>query len=60
MSVPEHNLILELARVALWARDDAAAWKRDAEAAYETHTEACNALWEELERQVTKNFRSDP
>lgn len=58
MSVPAHNLILELARAALIARDDAAAWKRDAEAACEAHTEACNALWEELERQVTKQLRS--
>ncbi len=58
MSVPAHNLILELAHKALMARDDAAAWKRDTEAACEAHQEACNALWDELERQVTTHFRS--
>jgi hypothetical protein len=48
--------ILELAKAALATRDDQALWKRDFDAAAEAHSEACNALWEELEEQVARHL----
>ncbi len=54
--VPAHKLILELARAALVTRDDDAAWKRDVREAAIAHEKTCDALWEELERQVKSVF----
>ena len=49
---PDHLQLLALARAALAARDDKTLWKRDADAAIQTHSAACDAVWDELERQV--------
>ncbi len=48
--------ILELAKAALAARDDQALWKRDLDAAVAAHGEACDALWHELEEQVSRHL----
>lgn len=50
---PDHLHLLALARAAIKARDDRAAWKCNWEVAMETHGAACDAVWDELERQVT-------
>lgn len=50
---PDHLHILALARRALTARDDKQTWKRSWKDAVDTHGAACDALWDELERQVT-------
>ena len=49
---PDHLHLLALARAAIAARDDKALWRRDADAAIQTHSAACDAVWDELERQV--------
>lgn len=50
---PDHLHLLALARAAIKARDDGALWKRSWQEGAEIHAEACNAIWDELERQVT-------
>lgn len=50
---PDHLHLLALARAAIKARDDGALWKRSLREAVETHGAACDAVWDELERQVT-------
>lgn len=49
---PDHLAILTLAKDALRARDDRTAWREGISHAAEIHGAACNAVWEELERQV--------
>ena len=51
-ATPDHLRILALARAALQARDDQKLWGRSATEACDRHGAACDALWEELERQV--------
>jgi hypothetical protein len=50
---PDHLHLLALARAAIKARDDKTLWKRSLREAVETHASACDAVWDELERQVT-------
>ena len=50
---PDHLRLLALARAAMIAADDRGNWRRDLMTACETHGAACDALWDELERQVT-------
>jgi hypothetical protein len=50
---PDHVRLLALARRAISARDDKALWKRSLKEGVETHGTACDAVWDELERQVT-------
>ena len=50
---PDHLHLLALARAAIKARDDKTLWKRSLSEAVETHGAACDAVWDELERQVT-------
>jgi hypothetical protein len=50
---PDHLHLLALARAAIKARDDKTLWKRSLREAVETHSAACDAVWDELERQVT-------
>jgi len=50
---PDHLHLLALARAAIKARDDKTLWTRDWNAAVEAHGAACDAVWDELERQVT-------
>ncbi len=50
---PDHLRILSLAKSALQARDNRALWKASILHAAEEHGAACNALWDEVERQVT-------
>lgn len=47
----DHERVLQLARR---ARDlsDGPAWQRNVEDAAEAHAEACEAVWEELYRQI--------
>lgn len=48
----DHTRLLALARAAMQARDDAKLWKLTPEEAAEIHGAHCDALWDELERQV--------
>ena len=41
-----------MARAAFKARDDRHLWRQDVRKAAEEHGCACDALWEELERQI--------
>lgn len=50
---PDHMRLLSLARAALIARDNRALWKASIRHAAEEHGAACDALWDEIERQVT-------
>lgn len=50
---PDHLRLLSLARAALTARDNRALWKASISHAAEEHGAACDALWDEIERQVT-------
>lgn len=50
---PDHLHLLALARAAIKARDDGPLWRKSPELACEVHSESCNAVWDELERQVT-------
>lgn len=50
---PDHLHLLALARAAIKARDDKTLWRKSPELACEVHAESCNAVWDELERQVT-------
>lgn len=47
----DHQRILDLAHEALQRRDSPL-WRMDVEKAAQHHGEACDALWEELERQI--------
>jgi hypothetical protein len=49
---PDHLHLLALARAALAARDDKRMWKERPRHACEIHASACDAVWDELERQV--------
>lgn len=49
---PDHMHLLALARAAIKARDDKTLWTRSFEGAVNTHGAACDAVWDELERQV--------
>lgn len=49
---PDHASLLALARVAIQARDNHTAWRKDFAHAAEIHCAACDAVWEELERQL--------
>jgi hypothetical protein len=50
---PDHLHLLALARRATTSRDDHARWTNAPRQAAELHATACNALWDELERQIT-------
>lgn len=50
---PDHLHLLALARAAIKARDDGPLWRKSPEHASEVHGAACDAVWDELERQVT-------
>ena len=50
---PDHLHLLALARAAIKARDNKTLWQRSWKEAVDTHAAACNAVWDELERQVT-------
>lgn len=50
---PDHLHLLALARAAIKARDDKTLWKRSLRDAVEIHGAACDAVLDELERQVT-------
>lgn len=50
---PDHMAILTLAKAALQARDDRTAWGKSIACAAEIHGSACDAVWDELERQVS-------
>lgn len=50
---PDHLHLLALARAAIKARDDRALWRKSPRLACEVHAESCDAVWDELERQVT-------
>lgn len=50
---PDHLHLLALARAAIKARDDRALWRKSPEHACEVHMQSCDAVWDELERQVT-------
>lgn len=50
---PDHLHLLALARAAIKARDDKTLWAKGWETAVEIHGAACDAVWDELERQVT-------
>lgn len=50
---PDHMRLLALARAALTARDNRALWRASIRHAAEEHGAACDALWDEIERQVT-------
>ena len=49
---PDHLALLALAKTALQARDERTAWRKNVARAAEVHGAACDAVWEELERQV--------
>lgn len=49
---PDHLHLLALGRAALQARDDKTLWTRSWKEAVDTHGAACDALWDEIERQV--------
>lgn len=48
---PDHMHLLALARSAIEA-EQGPIWRKDPEEAVGLHTEACNALWSELRRQI--------
>lgn len=50
---PDHHKLISLAQAALKARDDRARWQANGTNAAEEHGAACEAVWDELERQVT-------
>lgn len=50
---PDHLHLLALARAAIKARDDGPLWRKSPRLACEVHGAACDAVWDELERQVT-------
>ena len=50
---PDHLRLLALANAAFRARDNRALWKASGTKAADEHAYACNALWDELERQCT-------
>lgn len=50
---PDHLKLISLAQAALKARDDRARWQANGTNAAEEHGAACEAVWDELERQVT-------
>lgn len=49
---PDHIAILTLAKAAIQARDDRTAWRKGIAFAAEAHGVACDAVWDELERQI--------
>ena len=49
---PGYLHLLALARAAIKAADDKALWKKSIERAAADHAAACDALWEEIHRQV--------
>lgn len=49
---PDHLALLAIARAALVARDDRQNWRNNPSQAAEIHGAQCDALWDELERQV--------
>lgn len=49
---PDHLAILALAKAAIQARDDRTAWRKGIANAAEAHGVACDAVWDELERQI--------
>lgn len=50
---PDHLHLLALARAAITARDNGPLWRKSPRLACEVHAESCDAVWDELERQVT-------
>lgn len=50
---PDHERLLALAKAALVARDNRALWTRSIREGAAEHGAACDALWTEIERQVT-------
>jgi putative protein kinase ArgK-like GTPase of G3E family len=51
---PDHMALLTIARAAFKARDDRHLWRQDVSKAAAEHGAACDAIWEELERQVAQ------
>lgn len=51
---PDHLRLLSLANAAFKARDDRALWTRSLLEGAERHGAACDALWDELERQAVE------
>lgn len=49
---PDHQRLLELAQAAFLARDNRALWRQNNMKAAEEHGFYCDALWEELTRQI--------
>lgn len=49
---PDHLKLISLAQAALKARDDRTRWQANVTNAAEAHGAACEAVWDELERQV--------
>lgn len=49
---PDHLRLLTLAKAAFKARNDRTLWRQNIERAADEHGTACDALWDELERQV--------
>ncbi|MEH7827626.1 hypothetical protein [Gemmobacter denitrificans] len=47
----DHMHLLALARTAI-AAEQGPIWRKDPEEAVGIHSEACNALWEDLRRQI--------
>jgi uncharacterized protein with FMN-binding domain len=50
---PDHMALLAIAKAAFAARDDRHNWRKNPDLAAENHGVHCDALWDELERQVT-------
>ena len=49
---PDHMRLLELARAAIQARDNRHLWRQNVQKAAEEHGFYCDAVWDELGRQV--------
>jgi RNAse (barnase) inhibitor barstar len=57
---PDHMQLLALTKAAIAARDNRHLWQKNTLAAAEEHGAACDALWEELEKQVSERDGSVP
>lgn len=57
---PDHMQLLALTKAAITARDNRHLWRKNTLAAAEEHGAACDALWAELEKQVSERDGSVP
>lgn len=57
---PDHQRLLALANAAFRARDNRELWTRSIREGAEEHGAACDALWNELERQTVIQCGSVP